>query len=113
MGQQSTETRGLAGNVIEPITGQGSLKNVIALQLRLHPASPAAPCTGNKFCVAPAVATADRSPASPVNTIAAKQKNQTPFTLASVSPARPPCEGTYRPELCVPLGAPLKAALWG
>lgn len=37
------ETPGLAGNVAESITGQGSLKNVIALQLKVHPASPAAP----------------------------------------------------------------------
>lgn len=45
----STETHGLAGNVTESITGQGSLKNVIALQWELCPASPAAPCIGNKL----------------------------------------------------------------
>lgn len=58
MKPQSTEAHGLAGNVTESITGQGSLKNVIALQLKLHPASPAAPCIEDKLCVAPAVATA-------------------------------------------------------
>lgn len=76
MGWQSTETRGLAGNVIEPITGQGSLKNVIALPWSLNSAPPAAPCAGNKLRVAPAVVTADNSPAGPVNTMAAKQQKK-------------------------------------
>lgn len=38
-----TETHGLSGNVIESITGQGSLKNVTAFRLRV-PLPQLAPC---------------------------------------------------------------------
>lgn len=90
----STEAHGLPGNVTESITSQGSLKNVIALQLKLHPASPAAPCIGNKLCVAPAIATAINETNSSVNSTASKQKNQNPFALTSVSLTRPAFRGT-------------------
>lgn len=77
------ETHGLAGNVTESITGQGSLKNVIALQWKLCPASPAAPCLGNKLRGSGCCHGSKLNGRSNKYHCRKKKKNQTLFTLMS------------------------------